>query len=315
MKALTRLKKNLPLLMAGLAVFMAPVDMSARESLTIVYTNSLNGYLDYCQCREEPKGGLVKRATALRGLRIKHPGMVLVDTGDFFTFEEDALLAEYIIRAYGYMKYDAIAPGDQEFSGGIDLFLDVQKRLPLVCDNLMVKGNAKAGRAAVRYNIVKRNGLSIGIIGTMSPEAFRYYPQTLTKKISLTDQTAEIQRDVDSLKKQGVTIIILLSHSGYDRDVELAGMLPGIDVIVGGHSQTLVKKPRIQGGAVIVQAGANGAHIGILEIGVDKGKVSIINNDFLRPDDRHPEDDPVIRKLITEYEAEVQKKYRKLRLK
>ncbi|PKL35400.1 MAG: hypothetical protein CVV44_21575 [Spirochaetae bacterium HGW-Spirochaetae-1] len=315
MKSLLQLKKNMLLLMALLAVFMVPMDISARELVTIVYTNSLNGYLDYCQCREEPKGGLVKRATALRGLRTKYPGMVLVDTGDFLTFEEDALLAEYVVRAYGYMKYDAIAPGDQEFSGGIDLYLDVQKRLPLVCDNLMIKGNAKAGRAAVRYNIVKRNGLSIGIIGTMSPEAFRYYPQTLTKKISLTDQAAEIQKDIDYLKKQGVAIVILLSHSGYDRDVELAGMLPDIDVIVGGHSQTLLKKPRIKGRTVIVQAGANGAHIGILEISVDKGKVAVISNNFQLPDDRHPEDDPVIRKLIKEYEAEVQKKYRKLRLK
>jgi 5'-nucleotidase len=92
-------------------------------------------------------------------------------------------------------------------------------------------------------------------------------------------------------------------------------MLPDLDIIVGGHSQTLLKKPRMQGGTVIVQAGANGAHIGILELSVDKGRVSVVSNSFLRPDDRHPEDDPVIRKLITEYETEVHKKYRKLRLK
>ncbi len=66
---------------------------------------------------------------------------------------------------------------------------------------------------------------------------------------------------------------------------------------------------------MIVQAGANGAHIGILELSVRDGKIVTARNSFRRPDDTQPEDDPEVRALINEYSGKVAKESSKLKFK
>jgi 2',3'-cyclic-nucleotide 2'-phosphodiesterase (5'-nucleotidase family) len=61
------------------------------------------------------------------------------------------------------------------------------------------------------------------------------------------------------------------------------------------------------GNALIVQAGSNGAHIGILELTVDRGRVISYRNSFRRPDEFRPADDPHIRGLINEYREKMKK--------
>ncbi len=84
---------------------------------------------------------------------------------------------------------------------------------------------------------------------------------------------------------------------------------------MGGHSQSLVKVPRIKGNSVIVQAGANGARIGILELAVNRGRIGIIRNRFMRPDQYKPKDDRQIRELIDQYKKEVKNNFNDLRFK
>ena len=94
---------------------------------------------------------------------------------------------------------------------------------------------------------------------------------------------------------------MLLSHSGYDEDRELAKSLRGVHVIIGGHSQTLVKNPVLENGRVIVQAGPDGARIGVLQIRVSGGRIQSVKNGFRHPTEHSPEDDRFIRRLISEY--------------
>jgi len=281
-----------------------------RRELTVCYTNSLNGFLDYCKCKEEPKGGLVKRSTVIKKLRKTSGSILLFETGDFFHFEKDTLLARYIIEAYRHIGYDGILFGDQEFGIGVDAFLAMKRKLPFLCNNLTVKGKRPPWP---RYRIVTRKGLRIGVIGTISKDAFRYYSRNVVSRLVVLNQAREIKKDIARLKAKGIEYIILLSHSGYETDRKLAAGISGIDLIIGGHSQTLLKKPVRVGDTVIVQAGSNGARIGILRAVFNKGRIVSYRNSFQRPDERHPADDPVIRKLINNYSADLKKKYRGLR--
>ncbi len=202
----------------------------AKEgSFTLVYTNSLNGYLDYCLCKEDPKGGLVKRATELRALRAAYGSPVLVETGDFFAYQCDPLLAEYLVKAYALMAYDAIAVGDQEFSGGIELITGHRWGLPLLSNNLLVYDMFAWQAMFRRATMVERGGIRIGIIGSISADAFKYYPAKITDRVRVLDQLAEIKKDVDSLKAAGADFIILLSHSGHDHDWRSSARCPTWD--------------------------------------------------------------------------------------
>ncbi len=305
------------LLVIAVIAFLAPVS-GARTSearVTIVYTNSLNGNLDYCRCPSDPKGGLVKRATEIESIRKAFPNVVLLDTGDFLTIDDDPILARHIVEAYRIIGYDAMVPGDQEFSGGTDFFLRLAKAMPFVCANLQVKSGGAWKHAFARSLLIERGGTTIGITGVIAPGAFRYYPGKVTERLRVLDPAALAAAEAAALRKRGADLVILLSHAGYEADIELEKKLEDVDVIVGGHSQTLVAEPRRGGNAVVVQAGANGARIGILELSFHGGKPRVIKNSFRLPDEHRPADDPRIRRIIDRYNAEVKREMEKMRLK
>ena len=291
---------------AGSALF-------AQQKITIVYTNSLNGYLDYCHCKEEPKGGLVKRATEINNIRKDHGTVFLFETGDFFTYDKDEILAKYIVKAYQRIGYDAIQFGDQEFGMGIRDFLEYKNALPFVCGNIKLDDDSGFKAHYKRYRIITRNGFKLGVIGTIASDSFNFSPKDIVSNIKIANQVTEIEKDIKELKKSRVNAIVLLSHSGDDRDRELIRKLKDVHVIIGGHTQALLEQPESYGGRLIVQAGSNGARIGILDLQFDKGKIVKFENSFRRPDDKQPADDPVIRKLIDEYQAEVKEKYKGLK--
>ncbi|MCP4762240.1 MAG: hypothetical protein GY870_10700 [archaeon] len=94
----------------------------------------------------------------------------------------------------------------------------------------------------------------------------------------MTNQVKKIRNDIIKLRGKGIEIVILLSHSEFDDDKILAGELKKVDVIVGAHSQTLVKQPVKIGNTIIVPAGSNGAHIGILDLTLKNRKVIKFKN-------------------------------------
>ncbi len=287
----------------------------AEEKLTVVYTNSLNGYLDDCGCKDNPKGGLLMRASEINRIRSVNNNTLLLESGDFFAPESDDLLIKYIIKGYKYIQYDVISPGDQEFSSGIEKFLNYSNELPFVCDNFLINQKNSWKPVFDRYRIIVKNNTKIGIIGTIHEHAFKYYPERITKDIRILDQVKEINRDIEALNAENVQYIILLSHSGYDRDKELAAGINGIDLIVGGHSQTWLKKPEKVGNTIIVQAGADGARIGILELVLSGGSIKILNNTFVLPHLPDFKEDANMRKMINEYNDEVKKEYQNLKFK
>ncbi len=304
------------LLIAMIALLASASGPQADEArVTIVYTNSLNGNLDYCRCPSDPKGGLVKRATEIGAIRSAFPNVILLDTGDFFTIDDDPILGRHLVEAYRVIGYDAILPGDQEFSGGADFFLALAKGMPLVCANLEVDSGGSRRHAFAKSLLLERGGTTIGIIGVIDPGAFRYYPKKITGRLLVLDPAAAAAAEAAALRKRGAALVILMSHSGLDADLELGKKLTGVDIIVGGHSQTLTVEPRRSGGTVIVQAGANGAHIGILELSLSGEKPHALKNSFRRPDERYPADDPRIRRIIDRYNAEVKREMEKMRLR
>lgn len=294
-------------------VFIFHLNIFAANKITILYTNSLNGYLDDCHCKENPRGGLVMRAAEIRKIKTSYKNILLFETGDFFAPESDELLIKYLIKGYKYIGYDYISVGDQEFSGGIDLFMKYSKNLPFICNNISIKYKNSWKSPFKRNDIIEKNKIKIGIIGTMAKHSFKYYPKNITKNVKISDQIIEIKKDIKSLKNKNAEYIFLLSHSGYDIDKELARKINGINLIIGGHSQTLLKKPVIIENTIIVQAGADGARIGILELESARNRLKIIRHSFSLPHLPKFKEDKFIRKLIVKYNAEVKKAYKKVR--
>lgn len=257
------------LLVAVLAVF-ASVGLCEPSRLLVLQSNANNGYLYPCRCPTEPKGGLAKRATLIKALSRDAGNFLLFDSGDILGLDSDRKTDSLVLAAYQAMGYDAVAVGDQELSRGADYFLELSRKftVPFLAANLSYNG-----RPLARPYIVMRLSsppVTVGVIGAIWPKAFMFYQKKVTQNLEATDPEAALRPIVDSLRPL-VDVLILLSHLGFDQEVEIAKKLPQFDLIIGGHTQTELKEPDRSGGVPIVEAGSGSKYLSESWLAVENG--------------------------------------------
>ena len=226
-----------------------------RLHLTILHINdwhsrieSNNKFESTCSAEEERKGecigGAARLVTAIAAERKKLEGqnVLLLNGGDnfqgslFYTTYKGAAEAEFLNQ----MKFDAMTVGNHEFDDGEDAlapFLDVVK-FPVLSANVKASAASKVGDRIKPSLVLDVGGQKIGIVGavtTDTPEIASPGPN-----ITIEDDIATITAEVEKLKGQGVNKIIALTHVGYPRDKEMIAKIPGVDVVVGGHSHSLL---------------------------------------------------------------------------
>ncbi|RUW87534.1 multifunctional 2',3'-cyclic-nucleotide 2'-phosphodiesterase/5'-nucleotidase/3'-nucleotidase, partial [Mesorhizobium sp. M8A.F.Ca.ET.059.01.1.1] len=136
--------------------------------------------------------------------------------------------------------FDAMALGNHEFDDGetaLAPFLDMIK-FPVLGANVKANAQSKLGDRVKPSIVVEVGGQKIGIIGAVTndtPELASPGPN-----ITIEDDVKSITAEVDKLKGEGVNKIIAVTHIGYNRERDVIAKIPGIDVVVGGHSHTLL---------------------------------------------------------------------------
>ena len=244
--------------------------------LVILFSGSANGVLRTCHCPSNPWGGLAKRAWLMNELRaVAGTDRVLaLDSGDLFpvnaTLEQQVLLLQLFYR----MRYQAVAIGDQELMSGYQGWLEINKRAGfwdtaldrstfpwLTCDNRFIAGLRNETAPVKRWTVLERAGRRIGIISVCGSKQGE--PATAPEGACLTPP-ADVIRDFRNLCKGRLDLLVVLSHQGLDEDRLLATRCVGIDVIIGGHSQSLLVPPEMINGTIICQAGKNGENLGVL---------------------------------------------------
>ena len=242
-------------------------------------------------------GGFARLYTAIQEAReASAQGSLLVDAGDYtmgtlFQTVEDTQSPE--LRLMGMMGYDAVTAGNHEFDYTITGFTDSLNAAvqsgdvlpPYVMSNISLpEGDSKADalRDAMdaygvqEYTIVEKNGYRVGIFGLMGTEAADLAPMSAPAVFEDTKEAA--QRMVKILKEQEqVDLVVCISHSGTKEDIadsedeQLAKAVPEIDVIISGHTHTVLQQPIIVGDTIIVSSGSDSAYLGTLDIAYDGG--------------------------------------------
>ncbi|RVD55992.1 bifunctional metallophosphatase/5'-nucleotidase, partial [Mesorhizobium sp. M8A.F.Ca.ET.023.02.2.1] len=207
-----------------------------------------NKYESTCSAEEETKGecigGAGRLITAIAQERKKLEGqnVLLLSAGDnfqgslFYTTYKGKVEGEFL----NDMKFDAMALGNHEFDDGetaLAPFLDMIK-FPVLGANVKANAQSKLGDRVKPSIVVEVGGQKIGIIGAVTndtPELASPGPN-----ITIEDDVKSITAEVDKLKGEGVNKIIAVTHIGYNRERDVIAKIPGIDVVVGGHSHTLL---------------------------------------------------------------------------
>jgi 2',3'-cyclic-nucleotide 2'-phosphodiesterase (5'-nucleotidase family) len=272
----------------------------SAERLTILYTSSLNGNLDGCTCKSQPRAGLVKRAAYLRSLA-PSTSRLLVDAGDIFDPLGDDLIAGSILQTYGELKYDAIGVGDQEFSSGFSAFLKYAKSSPFLSNNLMVCPDPSlCFIVSPSARILSKGRYKVGMFALIDPGVFMLYPDEIRDKLEITPPNEAAETILQMLKEEKVDLTILLYHGSVEHAEEIARQVPGIDFIIVGHEQRLVDA-EVVSGTLIVSPGEEGNRLGTLTVGFSEGKVRMLSNTFHVFRYIEDPDDPLVRQRIDSY--------------
>jgi 5'-nucleotidase len=254
-------------------------------------------------------------ATRKKALESQGPVLIL-DAGDFSMGTAFAAASREIggeLQVMSRMGYDATTFGNHEFDlgpDGLGKAIGVASkagRIPAVLSaNTDFAANdptlddlrqlSKAGLIR-RYLVIERGGIRFGIFGLLGKEAQFYTGGAgAVKFLDPIESAREVVKLLRETEK--VDVVIALSHGGVAKgkdgrystgdDVALAEAVPGIDVVIGGHSHTALQEAIIVNGrAPVVQTGKEGKNVGELVISVDGAKLAV---DSYR---LHPIDDSI----------------------
>jgi len=282
-----------------LAVLAAPV---SAETLTILHTNDfhsrvepINKYNSGCKPEDNEAGkcfgGYARLINAIKAAKADTNNAILVDGGDqfqgslFYTYYKGKVAAEMMNR----LGYDAMTVGNHEFDDGPEVlrgFID-QVDFPVLMSNADISNERLLNNVLKPSVVIERGGEEIGLIG-LTPEDTADLASP-GKAIKFSNPAEAVAREVKKLTDAGVDRIIVLSHSGYQVDKIVASDVDGIDVIVGGHSNTFlsntsdkaqgpyptwIKNPN-GGKTAIVQAYAYGKYLGRLDVEFDDDGVVV----------------------------------------
>ncbi len=216
-------------------------------------------------------GGFPRVAAAIGELAAQSPNVLKLHAGDALTgtlyFNRAGADGEADAAMMNTVCFDAFTLGNHEFDKGdsglksfIDLLHKGSCKTPVLSANVRFGANsalnpARTSDGVNASTVVERGGQKIGIVGltiagktkaSSSPD-----PDT-----TFEDEIQAAQREIDRLRAQGINKIILMSHIGYDYDLQVVPKLSGVDVVVGADSHTLLGPDTLRTTGVGTPAGA-----------------------------------------------------------
>ena len=209
---------------------------------------AINKYDSTCSAEEAGKnecfGGVARVKTAIdsRRAELKDANLLVLDAGDqfqgslFYTTYKSAPIAEFM----NGIGFDAMAIGNHEFDDGpeeLARFIDALK-FPLVSGNVLAGLNTPIADKYKPYIIKEFGGEKVAVVSVLATDTDE--TSSPGEDVLFVDEIGYLKDAVKELEAAGVNKIVLLSHVGYVKDQEIAKAVDGIDVIVGGHSHTLL---------------------------------------------------------------------------
>lgn len=236
--------KNLTLLLIALIC----ASSAHAQELTIIHFNDTHSHIDPERSGEyKGHGGAIERAAYIDSVRQADGkrNVLLLHAGDFSqgTSYFTEFGGDIEIDILNAMKYDAVCLGNHEFDNGT---AELARRIsdldvPVVCANYEFAGTPLEGLVRP-YVIVRKAGRKIGVTGLLT-DIRQVVDLSIADGLEYLEPVSVVNPIADYLRdERGCDLVICLSHLGYTEDKKLASGLRGVDLIVGGHSHTLLDR-------------------------------------------------------------------------
>ncbi len=268
-----------------------------EKRFTVIHTSDEHSNLlplplsDHHESRPNPAlggfariGGLVKQTREEKG---EEPVLVL-SSGDFIGGSPFAWLIldgfAPEVRLMQEIGYHGLTIGNHEFDYGPEILTTyfekadypaAKEQLPVLATNLIIPENHPLKAIGLKkHHLLKLdNGITIGLIGLLGTTAFSLAP--LAEPISIVNPVEAAKEQIEILKEKGADVIIALTHSGYQEDLELASTVNGIDLLLGGHDHYITQIPERVNGTLLMHSGKYLESAGLLEFSFDAASAKL----------------------------------------
>ncbi len=294
--------------------------MGATRKFTILHSNDMHG--DFLAEQAAGGGALTGGLPLLSGyinkVRAEEENVLYVIAGDMLqgSIIDSDFKGTSTMQIMNYLAPDVVALGNHEVDYGLPhlLFLEKIANFPIVNANLYIKHFQK--RMMRPYHIIEKAGFDIlftGILTEKVLDALRL-DELVGTFVTLEEAGTEVGKICDAFKNDDIDLTIVLTHIGFESDKQLAAMLKpewGVDMIIGGHSHTILERPEEVNGILIAQAGTGTDQIGRFDITVDDDTNSVVEWEWrLIPiDEGLAEPDQRMADFIDSFKSVVDQKY------
>lgn len=286
--------------------------------LTILHSNDLHGDFLAENLDDKLVGGVSMLSGYINKVRREIPNTLYMIAGDMFCgslidSEYQGISTIDIMNALGP---DIVTIGNHEMDYGLAhlLFLERCSKFPIVNANIYIKNFGT--RLFQSHQILEIEGMKILVIGILTKEVLDCAKKDnlLDTCIEVSDAASEVGIICDSYKNTDIDFTILLTHIGFENDKKLAETLNpewGVDIIIGGHSHTILEQPEQVNDILIVQAGIGTDQIGHFDIEVDTDTNSIHSYQWktVSINEENCERNEAVEQLILNYKEITDAKY------
>lgn len=274
------------LLCAAVSSVFAPCVRAENIRITVLHTNDIHGYMMPRPDKEEKErmvGGGAVLASFVAKQRQGDVPVLLLDAGDWFVGTPEGTITRGALSAdvFNAIEFDATVVGNHEYDFGEETLKGLISRMdtPVLGTNVYVKATGKPADYVLPYLIKEVAGVKIGIFGVNTSQMKRLnFPKNIAG-LEFKDEVETARETAAKLKAEGADVLIVLSHAGCEGgkrheenlrgDQTIAEEVPGIDLIVGGHTHTPIWNPEHTNGTLIVQAWSYLTHVGVVDLEID----------------------------------------------
>lgn len=303
------------LLLVLLSAWLCPAWGEEAVDLAILHQNDTHGALYSSRGPDKVEvGGIARLSTMVARIRREMDDRVLLlHAGDILSRGGPLTVhygGEVDLSVMDRIGYDAITPGNGDFYFGLENLVGLESlvRFDFVHANATYR---RTGAPVFPPYVVKEiAGVRVGILGLGAVKE----DHPAARPLILADPVRLARQYVPLLRREA-DLVVVLSHLGLKADSSLAVEVPQIDLIVGGHSHSLLKvplripRPEGRGAVVVTQAGDQGLYLGRIDVHLvkEEGKFEVTRVDGrLLPIDASTEEDPEIAALLARYAVPLQ---------
>ena len=221
-------------------------------------------------------GGLDNVATVIKAIRADRPDAILLDGGDTWHGSYTCLktAGQDMVNVMNVLKPDAMT-FHWEFTLGSDRVNEIVRNLPFAAlgQNIFDAEWDEPSDLFPPYKMFERGGTKIAVIGQAFPYLPIANPGWMFSEYSFGIRDENMAAMVQEVRLAGAECVVVLSHNGFDVDKKMASLVPGIDVILSGHTHDALPEPGLINETIIVPSGSNGKFVSRVDLDIRNGRM------------------------------------------